>query len=282
MRYSIIGGDLRNIHVYHILKEEGHDVRLGGFSNYNVPNISDMGQLVKGSEIVIGPTPCLGVDRGLNCPLNKDIISFEELINEMDSSQIFVAGRVPKDKYIYAGGRNIRAFDILERDEMSILNAIPTAEGALSIAIEKSEVTIFDSNVLVMGFGRVGKILCRMLYGVGAKVFVLTRSPADQAFAKAYGYTALDFNDFNKDLYKMDIIINTIPFIVLDDKNLIYIKKDCILIELASKPFGIDAQFCRENNLSITFAPSLPGKVAPVSAAKYIVQTIKNIISEIA
>ncbi len=286
MKFSIIGGDLRALYIYYLLKDEGHVVKIGGFDNFSGIsfdgqtqfNIDNLSENFRDSEIIIGPTPCLGLNRNLNSPHSKEIITFESVIDELKSNQIFIAGRIPNDKQNYAESKNIRTFDILEREEMSILNAIPTAEGAISIAIEKSKITLFDSNIMVMGFGRVGKILAKMLYGIGAKVFVLARNITEQSYAKAFGYNVLDFDNFDGDLNKMDIIINTIPSNILNSQNLILLKKDCVLIELASKPFGIDAEFCRENGLNITFAPSLPGKVAPISAAKYIVQTIKNII----
>lgn len=53
---------------------------------------------------------------------------------------------------------------------MAVLNAIPTAEGAIQIAMEEMPVTIHGSKALVLGFGRVGKTLAKMLDGIGAKL----------------------------------------------------------------------------------------------------------------
>ena len=70
------------------------------------------------------------------------------------------------------------------------------------------------------------------------------------------------------------------PHLILDEEKLKYVKKDCLLLDLASKPGGIDEDYCKRQGLKFIWALALPGKVAPVTSAKYIKNTIYNILRE--
>ena len=87
-------------------------------------------------------------------------------------------------------------------------------------------------------------------------------------------FRSIRLEDLSKHLENMDVIFNTIPFVILDEKNLIKIKKDCIIIDLASKPGGVDFEKAKELGINVMWALALPGKVAPYTAAKYLKDTI--------
>ena len=285
-KYLILGGDLRSLHLYDILQKEGNKVKISGFSEYKneqkpvIQNILELEKALENTEIVIGPIPCCGNGDNLNAPFNSKYISVEDVLEHMNEDQIFIAGRISWNIIEKAKSRNIKIFDILERDEMAILNAIPTAEGAIQIAMEKMKIVLHGSNALVLGYGNIGKILAKMLHGIGTNVHITCRKYSDAALIRSYGYESLSYGQLADNLNKMDVIFNTVPSLVLDKGNLRYINEDCVIIELASKPFGIDQQECRKEGLTITWAPSLPGKVAPVTAADYIRETICNIVNE--
>jgi len=78
----------------------------------------------------------------------------------------------------------------------------------------------------------------------------------------------------------MDIIFNTIPSLVIDEDLLRFIKKDAIIIDLASKPGGVDFDKAEEFGIKTIWALSLPGKVAPISSAEYIKKTLFSILEE--
>ena len=164
-------------------------------------------------------------------------------------------------------------------EELTVKNAIPTAEGAIQIAMEKSQITIHDSKCLVLGFGRIGKILAKMLNGFGAEVYCEARKQQDLAWIKTYGYRPVHLNDVEKVLGQCDFIFNTIPFMILDERKLNLINKQSIIIDLASKPGGIDFETAKKLDLQVDWALALPGKVASKTAAKYIYETMKNSFS---
>ena len=159
-----------------------------------------------------------------------------------------------------------------------MLNAIPTAEGAIQIAMEKSKITLHGSKCLILGFGRIGKILAKMLIGIGADVYCEARKHSDIAWIKSYGYNAIDLTELDTYLNDFDFIFNTIPHLILDKDKLSLINKECVFIDLASKPGGIDFDEAKNLELQTEWALALPGKVAPRTSANYIYQIIKSII----
>ena len=177
--------------------------------------------------------------------------------------------------------KNVNYIDLQRREEFTVLNTISTAEGTIQIAMEETQRTIHGSNVLIMGFGRIGKVLSKMLDGIGAKVYCEARKNEDIAWIKAYGYEPVHLNDLNENLNKFDVIINTIPFTVLDNEKLDLVKKDVVLIDIASNPGGIDRKAAKEKELKLIWALSLPGKVAPLTSAEFIKETIYHVLKEI-
>ena len=117
--------------------------------------------------------------------------------------------------------------------------------------------------------------------GIGANVYCEARKNVDLAWVKAYGYHPIHLNDLDEHLGKFDIIINTIPFIVLDDKKLDLIKQNCLIIDIASNPGGVDKNAAKAKGIKSIWALSLPGKVAPVTSAEFIKDTIYNIMKEL-
>ena len=97
---------------------------------------------------------------------------------------------------------------------------------------------------------------------------------------KAYGYEPIHLNDLDKYLEKFDIIINTIPFQILDKNRLDLLKKDIVIIDLASNPGGVDRKAAKEKNIKLIWALSLPGKVAPVTSAEFIKETLYHALKE--
>jgi len=175
---------------------------------------------------------------------------------------------------------SIDVIDYFADETLTILNCIPTAEGAINIAIENTASTIFGSNCLVLGFGRVGKILAKTLSSLGANTFVEARKNSDLAWIKAFGYEGIKLDELKNSINKFDIIFNTIPHKILNEDILSNLKKDCLIVDLASYPYGADINFCRDNKIKYIIASSLPGKVAPHFAGKLIANTINDIIYE--
>lgn len=284
-KYTVVGGDLRSIKLANLLQAEGNAVSLYGFDHagfdLGMSESADLHGAIKEADVIVGPLPCSNDNENLNAPFHSFQIPMSDVFKGMTKNQLFIAGRISDKIAHLAQVYNVYAIDILEREEMSILNAIPTAEGALQLAMEELPITLHGSNVLILGFGRIGKTLAKILSGIGANVYVEARKYSDIAWIRSYAFNPVMLAELGIYLPGMDVIFNTIPSIILDAGHLAKINRECLIIDLASKPGGVDFEKARQLGLKAIWALSLPGKVAPVTAAKYIKDTLYNIIEEL-
>ena len=161
-------------------------------------------------------------------------------------------------------------YDFYDDEKITILSTISTAEGAIAKAIEETEISLDDANVLVLGFGRVGKMLASKLHAMNANVYVEARKERDLAWIKALGYNSIPLTKLNENLCKMDIIFNTVPAMILDKEKLILLNRKILIIDLASKPGGVDFETCKRMKFNASLYSGIPGKVAPRTVATYL------------
>ena len=285
--FSIIGGDLRIIKLAKMLAEDGNNVYTYGMEkaeelkeNKNIIMCNKLQETVKKSEIVIGPIPFSSNGKGINAPVSDNIISIRELMHVINA-KILIAGSITPDVYDLANDEYIEIIDIMKREELAVLNTISTAEGTIEIIIANTNKIIHGSKVLILGFGRIGKVLARKLAGLSAKVTCAARKDEDLAWIRAYGHMETNINAIGENLSEYDVIINTVPHLVLTSEKIKYVKDDCLLVDLASNPGGIDKKAAKDKNLKLIWALALPGKVAPVTTAEFIKDTVYNILKEI-
>ena len=205
----------------------------------------------------------------------KSKIKLHDLGNALSHKKVFCTLQ-DKLEPVFSGST---LQDYSKREEFQIDNAIPTAEGAIAIAMQNTNFTINGSNVLVAGFGRVGKTLSLSLRGLGANVSVSARSFKDLALIKSFSCRPL----FTSDIINhgpFDIIFNTIPSIIFDEPILNKVAKNSLVVDLASLPGGVDFDACERLNIKAIHALALPGKVAPKTAGNIVKSTIYNMIKE--
>ena len=285
--FAVVGGDLRTIKLAKILAKEGNMVYTYGLEKAeelkeikNIIFCEKLIEAVKMVQVVIGPIPFSSDGINLNMPFSDGKLSIREFMHNLNA-KILIAGTIAPDVYELANDEYIEIVDIMKREELAVLNTIATAEGAIEIAIANTNKILHGSNVLVLGFGRIGKVLARKLAGLSTKVTCAARKEEDLAWIKAYGHKGININQIDKNLSEFDVIINTVPQMILTAEKLGYVKQECLLIDLASNPGGIDKKVAKEKGLQLIWALALPGKVAPTTTAEFIKDTIYNILKEI-
>ncbi|MCL2420240.1 MAG: dipicolinate synthase subunit DpsA [Defluviitaleaceae bacterium] len=279
--FTVVGGDKRNIELARMLSGQGHTVKLFGFVNYERETpmqCKNLYEAVSHADCIIGPIPCSHNGDALNAPFHNAPVYVEDLFRLIKPHQHFLAGVIKPELIELASKYNIRIIDMLKREELLIKNAIPTAEGAIKIAIEETDITLHGNRMMVIGYGRIGKILAAMLRGIGAKVLAVVNSDEAAAFAESSGHKAIYFEDMENNLKNADVIFNTVPKILLNKDNMRHIRKNTLLIDLASPPYGVEVNDSRDFGLKVLYTNSLPGKVAPVTTASYILETVNSIM----
>lgn len=209
--------------------------------------------------------------------INGENIVIDEFISNI-KGKMLLSGAFTED--IKSKLNSIDYYDLMGEDSLAILNAIPTAEGAIFEAMKNTDTTLCNSNCLVMGYGRIGKILSKMLDGIGANVYCEARKSKDLAFIQAMGYNEVNITELENVLPNMDYIFNTIPVTLLNEDLLKLVKKDAIIIDLASNPGGVDFEKARSLDLNVVWALALPSKVAPQTAAIYLKNTIDELLEK--
>lgn len=214
------------------------------------------------ADAVILPMPASG-DFEANVPANA----------------IIIGGRIDeKTRQKFAGHR---IFDYAEREDFAILNALATAEAAIWLLLDKLEKTLAGSSILVVGNGRIGKLLAEKLRLLGADVTVSARRNSDLALIETAGHRAVRTREIYLHADRYDAVVNTVPAPVIDRRFLAKMKKGAFIIDLASMPGGTDFEAAKELGIPAEHALALPGKTAPVSAAEYAYRSIRNIFSEV-
>ena len=278
-KFLVIGGDLRNVELAKILKEDGKTVYTYGM---NIDSTEKLETILEDVEVVVGSIPFSRDSLSVNSTFVESKILIKELLEKM-KGKILIAGNISEDVKKLAKSYNIQMIDVMKSEKLAVLNTIATAEGTIELMIANTDTIIFDSNVLILGFGRVAKTLANRLKGLVKSITCASRENDELAWIEVYGYEKFDLNDFvkcqesKKYLKNYNVIINTIPSMILDAEKLQYVNKEVLLIDLASNPGGIDKEETKKQGLKLIHALGLPGKVAPKSSARF----IKNIIYEV-
>ena len=277
MKFGIIGGDDRQLYMADYLKNDGHTVCLAGFDDTNSAI-----DVAKSSDIIIFPIPFMR-DGVIYAPLSKEKIELDgKLIENLKGKKIF-GGMLKSLSDTYDKLKNEDIYDILDNEYFTILNAVPSAEGAIYYAIKEFKGTIHGSNCLVCGYGRIGKLLANMLKNLGANVTVSARKSKDLAWIRANSCTPV-YTETLGNLQaenKFDIIFNTVPAMIFDKKKIEKLStKNSVIIDLASFPYGVDLDACNELDVIGIRALSLPGKFSPKTSGEIIKRTICRILEE--
>lgn len=281
-RFSIIGGDMRNVKLSELLSEDGHEVHTFALDNTGKisQRCSDLREAFALSDIAVGPMPFTSGDGTyLNAPFHPEkieIAKIADVIRESGFGGLLIGGRIP----LALSGVGAVSADLLQRDDLAVLNSVPTAEGALQIAMEELPYTIRGLRTVVCGMGRVGSTLARLMQRVGADVTVAARSSRDFAICEAEGLKSCTYSHLRRILPEALLVYNTVPALIFDRELLDCMNREALLIDLASMPGGTDFEYAAKRRIRTIHALSLPGKVAPVGAAQIIQKVIYNILHE--
>jgi dipicolinate synthase subunit A len=276
LTFGVIGGDRRQAYLAELLRQDGFSVRTYGLSQWNAPGASALDDAADADAVVL-PVP-LCRDAGiLNCAGVQ--MATADLFPRLKKPRLVTAGKINPAQYREASAADVDLTDYLLREEAAVANAVFTAEGAVQIAMEQLPGTLCGSTCLVIGFGRIGKLLARCLAGLGAQVFVSARKYADWAWIRALGWQPLKTDQLQGRLGEFQAVFNTVPAKVLDSSLLAELPEGCLCMELASVP-GFDMNEAENRGLRAVQALGLPGKTSPRAAAETIRNAVYHILEE--
>ena len=281
MNIWVMGGDLRQGALAGALEEDGHTVHTYALENLDSPLPQGRLREAALADCVILPLPVAGEDGGLSAPLSPRFHPLEEILEVLHPQQFVCGGMVRPQVQALAGERGVTIHDYFAREELAVANAVPTVEGAIQIALEELPITLQGARVLVVGFGRLGKLLAHRLGALGARVTVSARRYEQLAWIRAMGWQGQRTDALTGWLCGYDLVVNTVPARVLGREQLRELGPGALVIDLASKPGGVDLEGAAELGTRVIWALSLPGKVAPVTAGRAIRTTVYHMMQEL-
>lgn len=263
-KIAVIGGDKRMLFAAAELFDAGYGVYLCGFDR-----LKSLGGLRQAdaedalSRCDIAALPVTGLRDGkIPCGFGCDDIDFKTIESLL------------ADKLVFCGrGSCKNSYDILSDEDFLLNNAVPTAEGALLEAMKNYEDDIAGSDALVIGYGRIGAALSRLMRAVGARVTVSTRSARKSVMISRDGNTPVCTAGLDT-LDGFDIVFNTADALVIDRAVLENTTGDPVIIDLASAPGGADLDAAKDLGFTVVQALALPGRYSPKSAGRAIFEVI--------
>lgn len=276
MKLLFLGGDLRMIYAAERMHELGYEVTTYGLSTELSSGI--LCETVEKADAVILPLPISNDGMTVRTPLTNEMIYLDDII-------------LCKPKYIYGGiigkqlkdnltAENVPFFDYYTDEPLTVKNAVLTAEAAVALAISGSNISLYRSKALVIGYGRIGKQLSSYLKALGAEVTATSRNSGTLATIEADGYIGKHPSDIIDSLPDYDFIFNTAPAPIMNRKFFSRCKPACFVEDLATGA-KTDLTAAKEYGINADVYPGLPGKFFPLTAGRIIAETINDHIYRI-
>ncbi len=281
-----IGGDKRQIIAENVMYSLGWDTSACLSESQNrIKGIyyPDWQTAFEKRKILIFPLPMTKDGKYLNFSSHaNDKLPLAEVFRYVPSGSLILGGKIPDPIGNLLTERGIRFIDYYNED-FQIRNALPTAEGAIAIALRELPITLSGADILVIGYGRIGKILSVKLQHLGALVTIAARKSSDLAMAKAFGQNTIFIQEgLRPDCLSghFDVIFNTVPVCLFGREQLANIKQNTLLIDLASSPGGVDLDEAKRFGIRTIQALSLPGKFSPITSGNILADTVVQILAK--
>ncbi len=282
MKFAVIGGDSRFVYLAKSLVKSGIETVAYGFDlsdgDCDAVKCRSLSDALAGVNCIILPVPYTKDGIYINSPYFSKNITVEEVFKCLCGKTYVFAGKCDEMLKKAAAECGAVLYDYMDNESIAVLNTVPTAEGAIEIAMKETDYTIHGSRTLVLGFGRVGSILAQKLYCMNASVTVAARRSEVLSLAKAFGYKTVNIMALGEKISDADIIFNTVPNMILDKAMLKNVSSDTLIIDLASSPGGVDISYAKEIGLKAFSVLALPGKCAPKSAGEILKEGICAIL----
>lgn len=272
--FGVFGGDMRQAFIGKMLKSAGYSVLYYGVSE--AEEVSSFAEFLECAEILLGPIPLSRDQKQVSGKIKKQDMTLDHLEAALDQGRTLIAGCIPAR----FTDKQYRQYDYMLDEALTVFNSIATAEGALVRAIEEGTGNISGSRCMIIGYGVCAKTLASRLQGLKADVIVCARRKEIRMQAEAEGHQVTDFKTMTQYLKTTDYVFNTVPALVLQNKELKEMQQDAVIIDIASAPGGVEFEAAKELGIAAFLCPGLPGIYAPKASAAAMVKMVLEIREE--
>lgn len=284
MKILFLGGDRRQLEIIKYLSSKNHEIDVVGFKNVefnNKVNQLNLNNINIGNyDVIVFPVNGVKEDYSVSTSFDDDKIVLHQnlLVGAKQKCFIFTGIMTEELKnMLHQAGK--KAHILMDDMEVKKKNSIPTVEGILADVIQNTDFTIDKAKIFVIGYGNVGKLLVEYLIQMGAKVTVGIIEDKDYEYLAKHYINCLYTTNYlrmNRTIQDSDVIINTVPKMVIDEDYLKQIKKELYILDISSKPYGIDFEAAKKNHVRTKRYQAIPAVVAPKTAGEILSRKINQ------
>ncbi len=265
--FLFIGGDKRRHYAAQYIMSKGYTVTFAD-------DCPEFESLVAKADYIVLPLPVSRDSVRVNSPLSLAPVTLSRVVRAAQAGQTVFAGMPDGDFVNALRSKGVMLYDYYENEALTILNSISTAEGVIFEITGNTDKNIHGSQIAVIGYGKAGSAIARRLAALGAEVTVAARKESARAQAVSDKCKALSLYGLREKAEDFDIVINTVPTRVLEENCIKNLQKNCLVIEVASAPCGVDFEAAEKYGIRVLRVPGLPGRISPQSAGEAIAETI--------
>ena len=278
-KIALIGGDKRQVYLARILAKKGYKAAIYGLCervrDERIQEAASLKEALKEADAAVGPVPFIRSGKIVGTCEIPDM-NVEMLFEELPENSVFFAGNIPDEVRRYAEGKKIRVYDMMKDELVAARNAVATAEGAVAEAIARSSVNLTGSRCLVLGYGRCGRVLTRLLKSFFCKVLVSEKDKTRAADAFVLADGIVSEAELANVAGNVDFIFNTAPERILSEERLRHVGKNTWILDIASAPGGVDYRVAEALSVNAVLLPGLPDRYAPASSAEILADFIES------
>lgn len=271
---AVVGGDLRMLEHMRQAREAGAAVQHyggipGAAAAAGAPEASSLAEAIRGATIISCPIPGVNADGSLFTKYTDEPLRLtSDVLNGAAPGAVVFTYKETPQLIEWAKGTPVRIVGYGEDDELCILHAIPTAEGAIKIAVENTEVTLLGMKVLCFGLGRVGVSVAQAFDAMKAHVTVTARNPAQLARALSMGFEIVPLKDILEYADQFSLIVSSATGKVVTAEIIGKTRPDVLIMDLCSPPGSVDREAAERMNRRFVWARAQAG-TAPRTAGQH-------------
>lgn len=278
-KIAVIGGDKRQMYLARILAKKGYEVAVYGLCervhDERIREATSLKEALKEVDAAVGPVPFIRSGK-ITGTYEVPDMNIETLFDKLPENTDFFAGNIPGEARRYAQGKGIGAYDMMKDELVAARNAVATAEGVVAEAITRSPVNLTKSRCLVLGYGRCGSVLTRLLKSLLCRVLVSEKDKTRAADAFVLADGMVSEAELTDAVGNVDFIFNTVPERILSEERLRHVGKNTWILDIASAPGGVDYRAAEALSVNAVLLPGLPGRYAPASSAEILADFIES------
>lgn len=272
---GILGGDRRTECMIPFLLEKGLRVTAFGVKQLQgAEEVTEICQLWEESAAVVGGTPLFARENITARQLIQGLreTEYERNQEQEERRKLLLGGVITQECCEEMEKLSVICYDFMKEESIAAFNTIATAEGTIAETILHQPTNLHGSQCLILGYGRCARVLAKKLKGLDANVTISCRNVKDLAMARALGFHAFPLEHLKSELWKYQMIYNTIPKVLIQRPQLLNMGKDAFIVDIASGDGGVDFKAAQELGIQAIHCLGLPGKYAPVSSAKILAE----------